>query len=62
MFKGIKVTISENTNSPTPYGFEYLAKGCYINKKNIIIVGNLINNNTIRLSYPIKDIINIENL
>ena len=60
MFKGIKVKISEKTNSSTPYGFEYKAKGCYVNKKNLIVVGHIENDNTIRLKYPMKDIISIE--
>ena len=60
MFKGVKVTISDQTTNPTPYGLEYNAKGCYVNKKNLIVVGNLIDDNTIRLSYPMKDIINVE--
>ena len=59
-FKGITVKISEETDYPTPYGYEYNAKGCYINKKFIIVVGHLEQDNTIRIKYPIKDIINIE--
>ena len=60
MFNGVKVTISDKTVSPTPYGLEYKAKGCYVNKKNLIVVGNLETNSTVRLSYPMKDIINID--
>jgi len=61
-FKGIKVAISEKTEYPTPYGYEYSAKGCYVNKKFLIVVGHLEKDNTIRLKYPMKDIINIENI
>jgi hypothetical protein len=60
MFNGVKVTISEKTTSPTPYGLEYKAKGCYVNKKNLIVVGNLETNSTVRITYPMKDIENME--
>jgi len=59
-FKGIIVKISESTIYPTPYGYEYKAKGCYVNKKFLIVVGHLEQDNTIRIKYPMKDIINIE--
>ena len=58
--KGISVEISETTDYPTPYGYKYNAKGCYVNKKFIIVVGHLEKDNTIRIKYPMKDIINIE--
>jgi len=60
IFKGIKIKISETTSYPTPYGYEYNAKGCYVNKKFLIVVGHLEQDNTIRIKYPMKDIINIE--
>ena len=54
--KGIKVKISKSSDYPTPFGLEYEAKGFYIQKKNIIIVGKLYPDNTIRIKYPIQDV------
>ena len=54
--KGIKVKINKSSNYPTPFGLEYDAKGFYIQKKSIIIVGLLNHDNTIRIKYPIQDV------
>lgn len=54
--KGIKVKINKSSNYPTPFGLEYDAKGFYIQKKSIIIVGLLNPDNTIRIKYPIQDV------
>jgi hypothetical protein len=56
MFKGVKVKITPSCDYPTPYGLEYNAKGCYVNKKQMIVVGHLERGNTIRISYPINDV------
>jgi hypothetical protein len=55
-FNGVYVTITPTSDYPTPYGLEYAAKGCYVQKKNIIIVGHTELDNTIRIKYPLKDV------
>ena len=57
--KGIIVKISKTSDYPTPFGLDYEAKGFYIQKKNIVVVGRLNPENTVRVSYPLKDV-NIE--
>jgi hypothetical protein len=41
---------------PTPYGLKYEAKGAYRQGKFIIAVGNIENNNTVRIKYPASDV------
>ncbi len=48
---GVKVTLVKG-DFPTPFGLEYTAKGAYVQGKNIIVVGNLNLDNTIRIKYP----------
>lgn len=40
----------------TPFGLDYCAKGFYIQGKFAIIVGNLSDNSTIRMKYPIDNV------
>lgn len=54
--KGIKVKIFKTSDYPTPFGLEYDAKGFYIQKNNVIIVGTLNPDSTIRIKYPIEDV------
>lgn len=54
--KGIKVKINKSSDYPTPFGLSYEAKGFYIQKIFIIIVGQLDPDNTIRIKYPINDV------
>ena len=54
--KGVNVIINPETNSDTPYGLTYIAKGAYVQGKFIVVVGNLTENNTIRIKYPSKDV------
>lgn len=52
---GVRVKITKG-NFPTPFGLEYEAKGAYIQNKNIIIVGNLKDNSTVRVKYPKQNV------
>lgn len=54
--KGVNVTISPETTANTPYGLTYMAKGAYVQGKFIIVVGNLVEKNTIRIKYPANDV------
>ena len=56
---GVKVKINPRISVPTPFGLEYEAKGFYMQGKNIIVVGRLEPENTIRIKYP-KDWVMIE--
>lgn len=59
--KGVSVIIVPTSNYPTPFGLKYEAKGFYIQKNKIVVVGNLENNNTMRIKYPVNDVsINIK--
>lgn len=57
---GVKVTITKNGDYPTPYGLIYNAKGFYIQKGYIVVVGCIPTmgnpENTIRIKYPINDV------
>lgn len=55
---GIRVKIIRDGKSsfPTPFGLNYCAKGFYIQGKFAIIVGNLSDNSTIRMKYPIDNV------
>ena len=58
---GVKVEISIKSKKdyPTPYGFEYKAKGAYRQGKYIIVVGVIedwIQENTVRIKYPYEDV------
>lgn len=60
---GIEVELDRNIDSPTPYGLKYYAKGFYIQKNHIIIVG-LLNSrkeeiNTVRLKYKKREVLTI---
>lgn len=57
---GVKVTI-EPGDFPTPFGLQYEAKGAYIQGKNVIVVGRLNPDSTIRLKYP-KTHVQIESI
>jgi hypothetical protein len=48
---GVKVTITKG-DFPTPFGLEYTAKGAYVQKKHIVVVGTLHPDTTIRIKYP----------
>jgi uncharacterized protein YgiM (DUF1202 family) len=54
--EGVEVKISKTTKANTPYGFHYKAKGAYVQGKYIIVVGELKENNTIRIKYPKDDV------
>jgi hypothetical protein len=56
--KGVRVKITPRSNYPTPFGLEYNAKGFYIQKKHIIVVGELSRDTTVRIKYP-KDEVEI---
>jgi hypothetical protein len=53
---GVKVKINPSSNYPTPFGLEYSAKGFYIQKKHVIVVGNLSDDSTVRIKYPLNDV------
>ena len=53
---GIKVKITPASEYPTPFGLEYSAKGFYVQKKHIVVVGNLSNDSTTRIKYPLNDV------
>lgn len=52
----VEVLINKTSDYPTPFGLIYDAKGFYIQGKHIIVVGNMDNNSTIRIKYPLKDV------
>lgn len=54
--RGVKVKITKSYNYSTPFGLEYEAKGFYIQKKHMIIVGELNRDNTMRIKYPKDDV------
>lgn len=54
--RGVKVTVSPDCAYPKPFGLVYEAKGFYIQKRHIVVVGNLKDDSTIRLKYPLKDV------
>lgn len=56
MEKVIVEIINDNPSYPTPYGKKYEAKGAYRQGKYIIVVGNIENDNTIRIKYPASDL------
>lgn len=56
MEKVIVEIINDNPSYPIPYGKKYEAKGAYRQGKYIIVVGNIENNNTIRIKYPASDL------
>lgn len=56
MEKVIVEIINPCPNYPTPFGLKYEAKGAYRQGKNIVVVGRINPENTIRLSYPAKDV------
>lgn len=58
-FNGIEVCITPTSEYPLPYGKKYKAKGCYIQKKEIVVVGLIKDDgydNTIRIKYPLADV------
>jgi hypothetical protein len=52
----VKIKRDKNSNFPTPFGLNYCAKGFYVQGKFAIIVGNLSDNSTIRMKYPIDNV------
>lgn len=52
----VKIKHDKNSNFPTPFGLDYYAKGFYVQGKFAIIVGNLSNDSTIRMKYPIANV------
>lgn len=52
----VKITRDKKSSFPTPFGLDYCAKGFYIQKKFAIIVGNLSDDSTIRIKYPIDNV------
>jgi hypothetical protein len=55
---GVKVKIDPNYCGYAPFGFNYEAKGAYIQGNFVIVVGNLKENTSIRMKYP-KNIVNL---
>jgi len=53
---GVEVKIKKTTEANTPYGYHYKAKGAYVQGKYIIVVGELKEDNTIRIKYPKDDV------
>ena len=56
VMEGVKVTIEKSSDYPTPYGTKYKAKGFYMQKNYIVIVGNLDDGTTTRVKYPAEDV------
>lgn len=56
MEKVIVEIINTNPDYPTPFGLNYEAKGAYRQGKNIVVVGRLNPDNTIRITYPHSDV------
>jgi hypothetical protein len=56
MEKVIVEILNNEPNYPTPFGLNYEAKGAYRQGKYIVVVGNIAQDNTIRIKYPESDV------
>ena len=56
MEKVIVKILNNNPDYPIPFGLNYEAKGAYRQGKYIIVVGNVAEDNAIRIKYPASDI------
>ena len=54
--KGVRAIINKDTTAHTPYGYDYVAKGFYIQGKKVVVVGQVETGSTVRLSYPADDV------
>ena len=65
IIKGVKIHINKSSNYPTPFTIDYIAKGFYIQRTQIVVVGYVvldddvniaISSSPIRMKYPAKDV------